>query len=951
MPTYLSPGVYSRVVEIAQLPNAQGPLRPGFIGTAQKGPVNTPVLITNAQQFIDVFGEPFPDSYLGYAVLAYLEEGNQAYVLRIGVECEAGQPAALDSICIDTSGSRVEGWGRVPVFSGIDVGRLTLRGIGNGTNNNPSPVSFHPASIFNINYTDASLSSTNGATAATLGVTGAYTGDIDDSFTLVINSEPDLSAGAGIGGCEFQIIRNSDGEVLVDDVLVDPSANNVSNYIQVPDAGFSVRVELTAGELDVGDTFTWNVEPDNRSFAVAVEGATTPNVYQMPTATYTDVTSFITAANALLVSEDYIFASTIVDGVEIAEIITVTEGERIQLMATNAFALEVNTQQYAWDIPRAFLLGLDPGPHSFSSQNNRVLLNVIGENDTQQIGVSVATGNNITTASIVGTIDSAGTTGGEVYYEAIELTVPGGTTHLAIITSEDHQYDTLELEANFSNIKVLRFADEVDILNPYRRSYRGFFDSRLSLPAPGQNNPANPLSCELNSLSAQCVSDSNYFQNIVGWFVAPSAGTWADDITIQLSLFTEGVGDIAGRYKLVVLGREGEILERVEDFTFDKNDDNYIANLINPGSSGGGLRGNLYVHWEERPGFLNNDPNLSTYEIRQPSQFASRQYTGGANGIPTDPSFSNLLDAAIIGSPQLATGLYAFENPEGVEIDVLATPGFSSGAVIGTAIQIVSGRGDSVYLVDPPFGLRPQQTVDWHNGMLLSDLQQAINTSYAGLYTGWLLVFDQFSGQNVWIPPSGHVAGVFSRSAREGEPWSAPAGLRRGRLLSPIAVEYSPTQGERDLLYGSGNSVNPIVNFTQEGLTIWGNRTLQRGESPLSRMDVRLLVNRVRRGLAQLLRNFVFEPNDRVLWSQVRASINPFLSDIQSRRGLVEFVVIVDENNNTPERIDRGELWVSVILVPQRAAEIVVLNIGVTRQSVSLTSEEVLSAVGVVNGG
>jgi phage tail sheath protein FI len=286
-----------------------------------------------------------------------------------------------------------------------------------------------------------------------------------------------------------------------------------------------------------------------------------------------------------------------------------------------------------------------------------------------------------------------------------------------------------------------------------------------------------------------------------------------------------------------------------------------------------------------------------------------------------------------------------------LEVDVLATPGFSSGAVIGTAIQIVSGRGDSVYLVDPPFGLRPQQTVDWHNGMLLSDLQQAINTSYAGLYTGWLLVFDQFSGQNVWIPPSGHISAVFSRSAREGDPWSAPAGLRRGRLLSPIAVEYSPTQGERDLLYGSGNSVNPIVNFTQEGLTVWGNRTLQRGESPLSRMDVRLLVNRVRRGLAQLLRNFVFEPNDRVLWSQVRASINPFLSDIQSRRGLVEFVAIVDENNNTPERIDRGELWVSVILVPQRSAEIVVLNIGVTRQSVSLTSEEVLSAVGVTNGG
>jgi len=233
--------------------------------------------------------------------------------------------------------------------------------------------------------------------------------------------------------------------------------------------------------------------------------------------------------------------------------------------------------------------------------------------------------------------------------------------------------------------------------------------------------------------------------------------------------------------------------------------------------------------------------------------------------------------------------------------------------------------------------------------MLLSDLQQAINTSYAGLYTGWLLIFDQFSAQNVWVPPSGHVSGVFSRSAREGQPWSAPAGVRRARLITPIGVEYSPTLGERDLMYGSGNSVNPIINFTQEGLTIWGNRTLQRGESPLSRMDVRLLVNQVRRGLTGVLRSFVFEPNDRTLWSQVRASIDPFLADIQSRRGLVEYTTIVDENNNTPERIDRGELWVSVILVPNRAAEFVILNIGVTRQNVSLTSEEVLAAVGVAS--
>lgn len=951
MPTYLSPGVYSRVVEISQLPNQIGPIRPGFIGTAKKGPINTPVLITNAQQFIDVFGEPFPDSYLGYSVLAYLEEGNQAYVMRVAVECNDGLPPELAEICIDTSGARVNGWGRLPIFSGIDVGKIVLRAIGNGVNVNPSPVSFHPSRIFNVQYTDSSSSSTDGPTTATLSFLGNYTGDIDDSFSLVINSEPNLSENAALNGCDFQIIRNSDGEIVADGILEDQGGTNISLWIPVADAGFSVRVEVTAGELDVSDTFTWNVEPDNRSFSISVEGNATPNVYQMPTATYQTVAAFVNAANALLVGENYLFVEVPQsDGSTIAQVQTITEGDRIQILGTNAWALELGSTIYAWDIPRAFLLGLNPGPYTFTSSNNRVIINVIGETTTQQIGVSVPTGTGLNTTSIVSVINGAGTVNSEQYYEAIELTVPGGTTHLVIIASPDHQFDSLELEANFSNLKVLRFSNEVDILSPYLRSYRSFFDSRLELPEPGQNNPSVPRSCEIAPLSQQCVLDSNYYQNIVGWFVAPSSGTWSNDLKFELSLFTEGIGETAGRYKLLVYGKNGEILDRIDDISFDRRNARYVANVLNPGSAIGGLRGNLYVHWEDRPGFLNNDQNSANFEVRNPAQFTSRTYSGATNGIPNDPSYSNYLDAAVIGNPALATGLYAFENPEAVEVDLVATPGFSSGAVIGTAIQIVSSRGDAVYLVDPPFGLRPQQTVDWHNGMLLSDLSQAINTSYAGLYSGWLLAFDQFSGQNIWVPPSGYMAGIFSRSSREGDPWSAPAGLRRGRVLSPIAVEYSPTKGEQDLMYGSGNSVNPIVNFTREGLTVWGNRTLQRGDSPLSRMDVRLLVNNVRRGLTSVLRGFVFEPNDRILWAQVKASIDPFLSDIQSRRGLVRYVTIVDENNNTPERIDRGELWVSVILVPNRSAEFVILNLGVTRQNISLTSEEVLSAVGVVNG-
>src|SRR4051812_39822224 len=110
MAVYLSPGVFPREIDLSALPTAVGPLRPAFIGTAKKGPMNEAVLITNSAAFIDTFGEPFPESYLGYAVLHYMEEGNQAYIMRVGIEQQVGQPEALDAICVDTSGSRGKGW-------------------------------------------------------------------------------------------------------------------------------------------------------------------------------------------------------------------------------------------------------------------------------------------------------------------------------------------------------------------------------------------------------------------------------------------------------------------------------------------------------------------------------------------------------------------------------------------------------------------------------------------------------------------------------------------------------------------------------------------------------------------------------------------------------------------------------------------------------------------------
>jgi len=942
MAVYMSPGIFVNEIDQSMVATGAGPTLPAFIGTAKKGPMNTPTLITNAEQFIDTFGEPFAESYLGYAVIAYLEEGQQCYVERVGVEIEAGQAAALAAIAIDTSGAEVEGWGRIPVFTGIDYGQIALR-----VPSIDEPFTFHEAAVSNITFTDVDVDSSDGETVATLsfvgsGLSSAYTGAIDDSFTILITSDPDVTGGSTIEGAEYEIVRNSDGETVATGTIAESSTPGESEPIDVgtgDDAsGLICQIIVTgASPLETGDVFTFQARPDNRTFSFSVDRGTATAYSFSDGDSYTTIAAFNAAFNLLLGgSEDY--QAVDLDGVP--TIRTDTAGESIQLRTTEAFALEVGQSLYAWDIPRSYLIATDSGPFNITSSNDRIKIKVIGDTTTT-IQFSIAQGLDQTSALIAAAINLGGLYLGERYWNSYALQVTDDEYRVVIETAVAHRTNMLEMMADASNIETLRFAEELEILYPYKRAYRGFSDSRVELPTAGSVTPSTPASCEMDPTSTQCALDTAYFQNIVGWLVAKTPGTWIDAYTATLEVYA------AGRYTLSIWDGNSLEVDRVDDISFDQLETRYIGNVLNPGSTIGGVNGNGFINWEERPSYLDNDPDDSDYEVRQPSEFNLREFSGAANGIPTSAIYSSELDRAVIGNPGLSTGLFAFQNPEAYDINLLATPGFSSGSVIGQAVQLCQSRGDVLYVVDPPYGLRPQQVIDWHNGILLSDLSSAINTSYGALYWSWQKIFDQFNGGEIWIPPTGPALAVFARTAREAEQWSAPAGEKRGRLLTSRGVEYNPTLGERNLLYGTGNAVNPIVNFTQEGIMIWGQRTLQRASTALDRVNVRMLLIYLKKNLTKLLRGVIFEQNDDVLWATVTNITEPFLSDVSARRGIDAFKVVCDETNNTPERRSRNELWISIFIKPTQVAEFVVLNLVVLRSDASFTASEILVAGGV----
>lgn len=963
MAVYLSPGVYPREIDLSLVANAAGPMRPAFIGTAQKGPLNTPTFIAGAEQAINIFGQPFAESYLMYAVLAFMQDGEACYVMRVGVEYSAALPSSLLDICIDDSTNKTYGWGRVPVFTGIDYGRIRLR-----TPSADDPVVFHAASVTTPEFTNAGAELTAPDTEASMAITGTYAGSLETTYVLEILTDSEINPSTDVyyklNGATYRIVdtsydSSSANYVVATGTLSDASDTGTSSSFTVISGSLTATITVTAGRLTTNDLFSFDLIPDNRKWRIGVEGVAHSWQDTVAAGSYTTTTALITALNNAIdssESHDYLFVETTDElGNLVPEVRTINNGDRIQIVDGEAWALTLGVSLYQYDIPRARVIATKVDPYDLTTDSNQLVIKVASAETSKTINVNLVAALDITATNLAAQISAFGTVAGLDYFESFAINVPNSDQMaLVIATTPNNELDSLFVLSSYSNLKTLRFSEAVGFLFPYGGSYRGFFDDRVLLPTES-DDPATPQSCADDPASAQCAQDSAYYQNIVGWFVATSPGTWVGEYnstrgsyagyTISVQLANTNSTNLNQKYVITVKDSTGYAVDVISDVSFDPLNTRYIANLINPGSSIGGTNGNAIINWIERPSYV----DLTVGEVRNPASFSNREFRGMANGIPTDPADSaTYLDAAVIGNPATSSGLYAFQNPEAYDISLLVIPGFSSGAVIGSALSLCESRGDTLFIVDPPIGLRPQQVVDWHNGILYDDLDRAINSSYGALYWSWLRIFDQFSSEERWVPPSGHVAGVFSRTATNTEVWFAPAGLRRGNITTALAVEYNPTQAERDLLYGSGNSVNPIVNFAQEGIVVFGQRTLQRSSTALDRVNVRMLLNFIKKNLTVILRDFIFEPNDRTLWAQVVNVVEPFLADISARRGLTGYKVVVDSSNNTPERIDRNELWVSVFLQPTRTVEFVVLNLAVLRTGASFAAEETLAAAGLV---
>ena len=282
-----------------------------------------------------------------------------------------------------------------------------------------------------------------------------------------------------------------------------------------------------------------------------------------------------------------------------------------------------------------------------------------------------------------------------------------------------------------------------------------------------------------------------------------------------------------------------------------------------------------------------------------------------------------------------SSSISLLSNKDLYNYGVLAIPGlignFAEGHVtqINAAINNVAENGDAIFIMDPvEYGTTSTATV--------TGVADGFNTSYAAAYWPWVQTQDPETGQRVFVPASTFIPGVYAFNDNQRDPWFAPAGLQRGALGGVIRAEKALTKADRDNLYEG--RINPIATFSNAGVVVFGQKTLQKKASALDRINVRRLLIALKQFIGGVGRTLVFENNTAATRNSFLAQVTPYLESVQQRQGLFAFKVVMDDTNNTPDIVDRNQLVGQVFIQPAKTAEFVILDFTVLPTGVEFPS-------------
>lgn len=300
----------------------------------------------------------------------------------------------------------------------------------------------------------------------------------------------------------------------------------------------------------------------------------------------------------------------------------------------------------------------------------------------------------------------------------------------------------------------------------------------------------------------------------------------------------------------------------------------------------------------------------------------------GTDISPANTQGLNCTNSTTAGSVAYKQCISALGNADEYDINLIVTPGIIHelhSYVTNLVVEMCENRGDCFYIMD----LYLDDLVP-SNGQITSvvNLASDFDTSYACSYYPWVKIKDTNTNQLVTVPPSVVMPGVFAANDRVAAEWYAPAGLQRGGITVAKQVTDRTTHAERDVLYEG--RINAIAAFPGQGISAWGQKTLQVADSPLNRINVRRLLIEIKKFFASTGKYFVFEQNTASTRNKFLAIVNPYLESVQQRSGLYAFQVVMDDSNNTSDIIDQNILYGKIYLKPTKTSEFLVFDFDIT---------------------
>ena len=395
--------------------------------------------------------------------------------------------------------------------------------------------------------------------------------------------------------------------------------------------------------------------------------------------------------------------------------------------------------------------------------------------------------------------------------------------------------------------------------------------------------------------------------------VAPGTSTYASNKNGAYDELHIIVIDEDGKFT----GTKNTVLEvfpyasKASDAKDDSGNSSYYKNVIASKSK--------YIHWMDHPTDGTNWGGNASVTFANLTSAVTKSLSLGVDGT--------------VSTANVVTGYGYFADADSVDISLIVG-GPADATLAASLTSTAESRKDCVVFLSPTkasvvnnAGGEAAAAVSYRNGLT--------STSYAVIDGNWKYQYDKYNDVYRWVPCNGDVAGLCARTDMERDPWYSPGGLNRGILKNTIKLAWNPTKTDRDTLYVKG--INPIVTFQGEGTVLFGDKTMLAKPSAFDRINVRRLFIVLEKAIAKAARYSLFEFNDQFTRAMFVNMVEPFLRDVQGRRGITDFRVVCDESNNTGEVIDRNEFVGDIYIKPARSINFITLNFIATRTGIAFS--------------